>query len=309
MVVDVTLPNIDDNSQVVGVTSTGPRLNLPIGNVNTLSAQLEWSTSDYQNTGFFDQDRQSANLSFTRQVSDVTAVSLNGSSMKIEYPGELSILDYDLTNISLLVAFGFDNFSLSLEGGEYELKRKGSNSETSPLVQANAQYTLNTRSSLQASYGKSIVDLIGDVQNNFTSPADNTIRDDLILNRFGGSNVANVFFQESYSIGYQFQDPGRFSLTINVGREERDYTIGDFFEYEDYFGAGLTIPFGPNIDFSLSATLSDGVWTINSIDQERADYRVQGVYRVSSSLTATLWYADLEQTGASLTKTTMSVYP
>ena len=295
MVIDWTLPDIDDNRQVVGVTSTGPRLTLPLGDANMLSGQAEFTTSDYEDTGFFDQDKQLLALNFTRQLSGNVSASINASAIEVSFPGEVSVLDYDLTNYSLLVGFEFENFSLAIEGGEYELERKGTEGTTSPLVQVSASYLLNSRSSLEANYGKSVVDIVGDLQNTFIDPVNNIVEQEMLLASIGSSNSANVYFQEGYTVGYRFQDPDRFSFALSLVSEERDYSFSQQFETQDYIVSSLSVPITPNFDLELQASVSEGEFTIQTAPQDRKEFRARGTYRISGSLTASIWYADLEQ--------------
>ncbi|MBL4576615.1 MAG: hypothetical protein JKY51_11080 [Opitutaceae bacterium] len=301
-VLDFQQPGVSDNQQVVDITSTGPTLTLPVGSSNLLTIQLDYALADYEESGRFDQEKTTVNADFTRQFSSVLSGSIRSSYSDTELDDSdiPSILNYELSSASALVSLTYSNFALSLEAGEYTVRRPGVEDNSSPLRSINGRYTLNSFSEISVLFRESVEDLLSDFslfqgRNTFNFAEDIEL-DDL----FGSSDVGGIYVASSESITYRFDDDARFNFELTFRNYERDFQGSGRDETVEAVFANVGVPIGRRISLNMSLRYSEAVFSQADSLQEREEIRVGVSYRASDQLNVlfSIWNMDQDSKDA-----------
>ena len=122
-----TLPDSPDNRQNINYLSTGPDITLPLGGRTLVQLSGRYSDTYYENTPE-DNESVTGSLALIRQLSDITSVSLNGSTTDIEYDDE-AFAEYRLDQAFLRWSTVSERSTFILDGGYNEVTQDDDSSD------------------------------------------------------------------------------------------------------------------------------------------------------------------------------------
>jgi hypothetical protein len=146
-----TLADSPDNRQNVNYFSTGPDIILPLTGRTSLQLAGRFADTYYENT---EQDSQSitGSLALIRRVSDISSISLNGSTTDIEYDDDAPFLDYRLDQAYLRWATATQRSTFSLDAG-YTVVDQGAESHDGMLARLELSRNVAARSRIELNLG------------------------------------------------------------------------------------------------------------------------------------------------------------
>lgn len=294
-------PDNADNRQLINRSSTGPRLNLPIGAANFLSLQLDSSEVNYEVTGFLDQVRNSANADFSRIVSRNLRVSLRSSLTETGFDSDL-VPEYDFFSYSVVGNFANDSFETSIETGTYKSKSAGSGSASNPLLKLSATYKINSSSQLSANLFKTIEDLLSDLRATESTTGSGIAQDPAtgLDSRFGSSNTPGLYVKKTVSAAYSYTNNSRFNLSLDYTNDERTYESRNQQELDERMSLSLLVPLNPRLNFSLTARYSE--LSFSDIDslQKLTEIGASVFYRLNDQLSLNFSLRNTDQKSNSI---------
>lgn len=231
-----------DNRDVVNVFSTGPRLNLPLGQRTSMSLQANAESRSVKDDPTLDSDVLDASLSATRQIRPTADVGLHLSDRDIEY--EQSRQEAEILAAYLSYSRTLPRGSASIAVGQSEFD-DGVRSDSTPYLHIDWASEIGTRSNWSVAVSQQFIDAFQDA--NFVDGADLILSDDIYEYRalqFGfdtqvGRNdisLSTSFGESEYSsdislnndelimnVGWNRAVAARLSVGLDLMRWKRDY--------------------------------------------------------------------------------------
>lgn len=293
--IDASQPDILDNRQVINSTSTGPALSLPFGGANFINLQLNHTITAFEETGSVDQNQTAINADYTRILSARLRASLRTSYTELDFNSSF-VPNFEISSVSVLGAFSTANYDLSLELGEYETERVGLGGSSNPLIQLDALYRLNTRAELRATYSKSVENTMSDIRNSQSAEDIQADDDGGFDQRFGSSNLASVFEQESKGISFSYTSASLYTLQLEFASEER-ITQGLLSDTntDDSISLNVQVPMGPRLNLGFRARISELDFQQRNSLQEREEVGFSASYRLNRRLSFSFLVSSMNQ--------------
>ena len=212
--------DIPTNREDVNRFSTGPILNLRLGNVTVI--QLNGL---YKNTHFeisdFDTDVLSGSISLIRMLSEARSISLNVTADRIEYDNSDLYSNFDLQSASLAIQSRVSRGELSAAIGVNQIHDNGI---TSDGLLANITWIrkISSASSLSLGYDQRFSES-GDL---FERYQEINKSNDSSMPVLGSADPLEI---SKGSVGYQFDKKGN-NLTVSFSHSRYDYEVDNFLD-------------------------------------------------------------------------------
>lgn len=116
------------NRESINVFSTGPRLDLPLGQLTTLTMNGDYSTRRYQDSVYVDSDSVVYDVGVLRQFSETTQIGIVATTNDIDYV-DASISPYTIDTAYLRYAKMLATGQALVEWGKNELSSQGSSTD------------------------------------------------------------------------------------------------------------------------------------------------------------------------------------
>lgn len=252
--------NVDtpDNQQNANFFSTGPDVRIPIGTRTNLLLSGRWSDASYEESAA-DNQRLGGTLGLERQLSDRSALSLNGSAERVEYDDEVLASSFDRQSGFLAYRAQGARTTLSLRGGYTAVHDFGDTTD-GPLFDLTVERRLSERSTLTFNAGT-----------NLTDAAEAMRRDQQIEGidpDSGLSIVSSEPFQSDFvSLGLRLEG-ARTSINLAANWRVEDYERNRVLNRDAF---GVSADALRRISPRLSTRLY-GAWTSQDFDRSNVDF-------------------------------------
>lgn len=189
------------NQQQVNVFSTGPRFFARLGEVTRAQAELSYSNTWAEKTKEFNGDRVGAAARVLRDIDPTRHVGINAEIVQVSFDRAQSV-DYDRFDAFASYDEERDRLTMGIDLGYSRLNRgDGRSDDSAPLLRANLQWAIASRSTLRADISHEFADAAGDVV------ARASLIDGPIIATLTNAELlanADVFRQTRVAIGYGY---------------------------------------------------------------------------------------------------------
>jgi hypothetical protein len=120
---DPLLPPTPDNRENINYFTTGPDLMLGLGTQNQLRIGARYTLSSYEHRPL-DSDQLSGEMSLIRQLSQVSAISLNGRLGRVKFDESVLNADYDQADAFVRYDVTGARTHLAVDAGYTRIKRE-----------------------------------------------------------------------------------------------------------------------------------------------------------------------------------------
>ena len=293
--IDISQPDISDNQQIIDYTATGPELTLIVNSASFINMSAEWGLVNYEEAEYLNQKRNVYNFNFTRRLGSRFSASIRSNFTNTNFD-TLDNLNYDSVNLSAGLDLIAEDYSLSLEAGEYKNRRAGQ--EVSfPIASVSGRYLLNSRIELSAEFSESVEDLLSDLRSqNIVDQSfiDAGIETDSNL---GNSNIGNLYQSRGSSIGVTYAEESRYTFGLNYSVRRRDNIGSAGSEETERISASLQLPLGNRLSLNLTAQYSILDFSQQQRIHKRKEFRIGGSYRVRNNVNLIFFAVDSDQNG------------
>lgn len=217
-----------NNRQDINYFSTGPDLTLPFGQRTSFQVSGRWADAYYE-VGNQDSETLTGSAALIRQISEATALSLNGTYSETNFDQDEVFVDYTVEQAFLRLALTGSRTTLTLDGGASRLEQEGGASKSeSVLARLDLTRQIGARSRLRLVAGTT------------PSSTSQTFRRD---QEIGGVNVgpdaavvAGDSFQSDYGYLTFATDWERSAFTAVVSARSEDHEVFSAQDREQYRG-------------------------------------------------------------------------
>lgn len=210
-VIDPFSPVTPDNRENFNYVTTGPDFTMRLGSAGSLTLFGRYSATQFEDSNL-DDERLLAGVSFGRELSARSSLSLNVTSETIEFDDPLAGTDFDRRSAFLRYETEGARTRIAAEAGYTELEFDGPvGTSSSPLFELEISRDVSARSSLT---------LRGAIE---SSDASTALRGGEIGGGFPGQvSTGDPFETRHLSLGWNFAAQ-RTDLFVSVGYEEEGY--------------------------------------------------------------------------------------
>jgi len=211
-----------DNRENINYFTTGPDITARIGSAGSLTLFGRYSATQFEESDF-DDERLLGGLSFARELSARSNVSLNATAERVEFDDETVGSNYDRQSAFLRYEIEGARTTIAAEAGYTEIHDNDSTS-SSPLFELDISRNLSPRSVLNFSGGIR------------SSDASSALRAGSELGGgFPGGpdqvSSTDPFETRQVSLGWNFTTP-RTQLDLSAGYEEDRYESSSLLDRE-----------------------------------------------------------------------------
>ncbi len=208
------------NRENVNRFSTGPNLNLRLGNVTVIRLDGRYKKTRYEISDF-DNDVLSGSISLIRMLSAARSISLNVTADRIEYDNSDLYSNFDLQSASLAIQSRVSRGELSAAIGVNQIHDNGITFDGSL-----ANITWNRKISSASSFSLGYDQRFSESGDLFERYQEINKGNDTSLPVLGSANPLEI---SRGSVGYQFNKEGN-ALNFSFSRGQYDYETDDFLD-------------------------------------------------------------------------------
>ncbi len=251
---DIETPS---NRQDLNVFSTGPTVVLPFGSRTRLSISGRWTDVHYEES-VLDSERLTGTLGLSRTMSDTSTLSLNASSVRVEFDQSPPNSDYDLHSAWLGYEARGARTTLAVSGGMTSLHDFGTSSD-GPLFDLALTRETGARSSLALNVGT-----------RFYDAAESFVRDrsvgDIVTGNEDATPARDPFQQDYASVSWTLGG-ARTTLELSADWRDEQRELDRIFDRESIgFGLELTRRIGPRSTLSVFGGHSSDDFAVSAVD-------------------------------------------
>ena len=208
------------NRENVNRFSTGPNLNLRLGNVTVIRLDGRYKKTRYEISDF-DNDVLSGSISLIRMLSEARSISLNVTADRIEYDDSDLYSNFDLQSASLAIQSRVSRGELSAAIGVNQIHDNGI---TFDGLLANITWNrkITSASSLSLGYDQRFSES-GDLFERYQEINKSNDTSSPVL---GSANPLEI---SRGSVGYQFNKEGN-GVSFSFSHSQLDYEMDDFLD-------------------------------------------------------------------------------
>jgi hypothetical protein len=239
---DRSVADSPDNRQNVNYLSTGPDITVPVGARSYVRLSGRYSDTYYE-VSDADHEGLTGSLALARRLSDITEVSLNGSTTKVEYDDE-AFAEYTLDQAFLRWSTVSERTTFIVDGG-YNVVEQGDEESGGMLARLEVSRAVTSRSRLGLSAGTE-----------FATAGQGLRLDQELTGIETGADDA-VAVSDPYQLNYAYvtwttdRDRSAFSIALNARSEDHEVQT---LEDRDIYGATAT--FSRQLARRLDGTLT-----------------------------------------------------
>lgn len=248
--VAVETPN---NRQHINLFSTGPDLNLPIGDRTQITMMARWSDASYE-VSDGDDTRILENLGLVRQLGTHASTSLNVQHEQVDFRN--STLNDGYERASAYVGFNATGARtrLAVRGGVTQLKQSG-DTKDSPLVDLTVSRTMGARSVLTFNAGTNLTDSAEVLRRDQQIGGIEITNDDIVASR-------DTFVSDYARLGWTLSGV-RSTIAFTADWRQEDHEVTDLLNRSSVAGTALfTRRISPSFTFDVG-----GQWRREEFDQ------------------------------------------
>jgi hypothetical protein len=232
------------NREDVNVLSTGPDFLTRLGNRNLMRLSGRYGRTDYEES-LLDQESVGGTLSFIRELSGASSVSLNGEVTSYEYSESTAFSDYDRRSVYLGYEMQGARTTLSAQLG-YTMVDFGAQDSDGLLVRLDLTRRVSSTSALSFGIGSSFSDA-GDAfrQAQRLRPGRNDTQPTIA--------TADAFRRDFVNVGWEWERH-RTNLGLTAGYTSESYERQPELDREYYTaGAHIGRQLGRSVNVNLNA--------------------------------------------------------
>lgn len=254
------------NRENINYFTTGPDLTARFGSAGSLTLLGRYSATEFEESNF-DDERLLGGLSFSREFSARSNVSLNATAERVEFDDESAGSNYDRQSAFLRYEIEGARTTIAAEAGVSEIRDNGSTS-SSPLFEIDVSRNLSQRSVLTFS-GRAR-----------SSDASTALRSGIGSGTGlpgGRDRVSSTdpFDTRRASLGWEYTAQ-RTQFQLSAGYEENEYETSSAFDRERQFlTASASRQLTPRLELSAQGSINN--WDYDSTGQE-VDETQLGLY-------------------------------
>lgn len=217
-----------DNRQNVNYLSTGPDITVPVGARSFVQLSGRYSDTYYE-VSDADHEGLTGSLALGRRLSDITEVSLNGSTTEVEYDDE-AFAEYRLDQAFLRWSAVSERTTFILDGG-YNVVEQDDDDSGGALARLDFSRAVTTRSRLGLRIGTEF------------ATAGQGLRLDQNLTGIENGTDDAIAASDPYQLNYAYltwttdRERGAFSFGLNARSEDHEVQT---LEDRDVYGATVT---------------------------------------------------------------------
>lgn len=288
--IDPFAASTPDNRENINYFTTGPDFTVRLGSAGSLTLFGRYSATQFEEQNF-DDERLLGGLSFGRELSARSELSLNATLESIEFDDPLFGTDYDRRSAFLRYDVEGTRTTLGLEAGLTQID-DGVTTDDSPLFALDISRNLSERSVLTFGAG---------VRSSDTASA-------LRAGNIGGggspggpdhTSTANPFETRHASLGWQFTTP-RTGIDLSVGYEDNAYEDASLPDRERlYFQASASRQITPRVTLRGTGSLYSTDFDTASQDYEEMQIGLYLSWNVTGRFFVDLEVENLSRDGSS----------
>ena len=220
--VDALTPNAPGNRQQVNVLSLGPNLLFNWSPAWHGRAELRYINNNAEITDEFNSKHFALALSATRDLSQVSTLSILAQARRVDFDDDITGRDYRQADLFARYTHDLARLNFAIDAGYSRISYRSSfpRDRTDPLLRADVRWSLASRSTLTASVSSQFSDMSSDALRGISSEMPVTVPDNILT----GDSVANAspYVMRGGEIGYEYADV-RSHYTIDAIVQKRDY--------------------------------------------------------------------------------------
>ncbi len=224
-----SLADTPANRQNVNYLSTGPDITVPVGARSYVRLSGRYSDTYYE-TSDADHEGLTGSLALARRLSDITEISLNGATTKIEYDDE-AFAEYRLDQAFLRWSTVSERTTFILDGG-YNVVEQDDDESGGALARLDVSRAVTARSRLGLSVGTE-----------FATAGQGLRRDQELTGIETGADDA-VALSDPFQLNYAYltwtTDRDRSALSFGLNARSEDHEVQTL-EDRDVYGATATV--------------------------------------------------------------------
>jgi hypothetical protein len=260
-----------DNRERVSVVSTGPTLNVPLGDRTSLNLTGLLAERSFENSSYLDNDLTQAGIALDRALSTVSTLGLEISSAEVEFQLEEDSYTFDTAYIVYRKTFASGGVELRVGAGEVDMI-DSADSESSGVGSINWYRGVGTRSSVGFWFSRDLTDPSGVFTTGGIPGLADLTGDPTGVE--GSVDLGDLRLQEVIlTLGPMERDG--LGVTFGVDGEQTRFTLaGGAFE-EDFLSSDDTDNDSQFIEVGVRRVLSqrwDGEIRARRLDQEFVTY-------------------------------------
>jgi hypothetical protein len=264
-----------DNRENVNYLTTGPDLTLRLGSAGSLTIFGRYSATQFEESSF-DDDRLLGGLSFGREFSARSSLSLNATVERVEFDDQTAGSDYDRQSAFLRYDARGARTTIGAEAGYTEIHDNGA-TNSSPLFELDVTRNLSERSTLS---------LRGGIRSSDAASAlrDGNITGGGIPGRPAQVSTTDTFETRHAALGWQFSAQ-RTRFELSAGNEEDRYDSATQLDRDRrYYRASVSRQVTPRFDVRLTASLLSSDYDTAGQGDDETQYGAYFTWNVSGRL-------------------------
>ena len=294
--IDVSAPDVADNRQIIDYTTTGPSMVLPLGAANLLNFGANYSLVSYEESGLLDQVRTSLNAGVRRNLGRRLVAGIQSNYSETDFDAEVTT-NFRVMSISATAEYATDRYGFNLEAGQHKSSRANLRS-SNPVFSAGARYRVNSMLNLTAEYSRSVQDLISELrEGSINRPLPGVEPVPGFEDRFGSSNIAELYLSRSRSITASYSQRGSYTVNLSYSNDARSSEESNRQDKDERISVDLRVPFSPRLSWNARTQYSVLTPSRALGDQERRIFSLGAVVLINKQMNLVLSGTETRQTG------------